>query len=969
MAGEQNEQNQQDGSFQLNRDLSSAQIPEIPQAEQIQYATQQPLRNTVYTYGTSIEPVNPSALPEKLKRFFTKPLGKIILFTVLFLGIAAMIMYSTNSVGLQGSFNSSIEVPPQEKKEVDKPAAATPAADSPAAPVVTSIEPTSIKPGATDSPITLKGKNLAFLNANPKAITSNSDTIISAGYTDNVSQDGTSIRIFVNVKKDASGPTKVTIKNDAGGSADFTINIDGAPTPPLATNPTITSIVPDTIKPGDSDKGITLTGTNLAFLSQNIKAITFDDPLVASAGYTDGFIDGKIGHIFLNVDKKITEGAKKITITNDKNESASFSINIKSASSPKPQNTPPLAPTWTAPAAAAELSLTDLAKIQFTWTAGVDADKSPSPTPNYQFAIIKGELTDQQEITTIFDTTKTTATAANEKFGFAWFVKWTEKAPQEEIQKLLGLTNCVNDIGNNNFAYFCNKFMVPAKILSTMKEGQKYTAIVQQGDGDVGSAYATTVFSIKKQEDCPTDQYYIKDSKNAGCKKIPSFKGAFVQTGFICGLYKTILDNKENSYRINTETKATLKTNLDTQCTKKPDAITNTCLTKMTYIPSGKTLCEPLKIITDPILAKDVCDQYIAEKNNKSLSADTGKQIATIMGAQCKPKLCPTGKFLNGLLVPDNCVDVISFPTKLSDYEVTKSCNTLKAISDAVTALATYQIDQATFDMIKKVSKSDDCAQKFPAADVKDPLKNPSNNSSVENNKTICEKGFYFEGKDCKKLPTLTSASLAEIDSNCKLYSDLLSGKTDGKLEPSTKLQIKELAGNVLCEQATKYTADDDTSTAPPSPGSAKKSFNQSTANDDTSTAPPSLGMATKKTVVQEPKLQPTLQPVQSNVLDSLNEAPPSLSYSPPKPKVAPTLPAAWTTTPKSATPAATYTPQTPKYYEPLPATQTTNYQPTHPVAGSYIPRSTAKTGPEIWIYSFGLAFATIGARKWKNRR
>lgn len=1153
------EQNQQNEQFNL-------QLPEIPETtaqnapatDQIQYASQEvpqapvasyatpetsaPLQYATpgYSYTQATQPLsNPNTLQEKLKLFFTKPLGKIILFTLLFLGIAGMIMYSTNSVGLKGSFidkktggikyiyNETVLVPSKSDKNVwEKAKIAHTTKNEELGYLITDsnekseyipemqIAPLDIHP--TTNFIKKGGQFIAESQYNPGKFYSitvkqlNSDGTVTATTNDDqteynklelkniyipggdlakivvqesaaitvgskvlgnwesntnrwsqavitkVNSDGTfdikyddgdiknnrkksqivdlnqkhpvslkagQIVIYKHPSKDewynaliigeenkyqamlvgvevegkdpiienvnlqnayltlegvkemdgaafvgdlskpqtGSGATTLITGTTAGALLGITSGIS-------LTMPIVTSIEPATAKPGESDKGILLTGSNLSFLTQNTKAITFDDPNITSSGYTDGFgSDGKSGHIFLNIDKKTTPGTKKITITNDKKEAATFTLTIVGQpTTPVPENKPPLAPAWNAPAATAELSTADLAKTEFKWTAGVDPDSAPSKTPNYQFAIIKGEITDQSEITKIFTDT---AAEANKKYELAWIVRWTEKSALEEMQKLLNLTNCVADIGGGNVAFICNKFMIPSSTQLLMKEGQKYTAIVQQGDGAIGSPYATTTFSLKKQEDCPTDQYYIKDSKNAGCKKIPNFKGAFAQAGFICGLYKTILTNPDNGYRLSDDTKTTLQANLDTQCSKKPDAVTNTCLTKMTYIPKGKTLCEPLKIITDPLLSKDVCDQYTAEKDNKSLSSDTTKQLITILGVQCKPKVCPTGKFLNGPSVPENCATVITFPTKLSNYDTTKSCNTMKKISESpsATALSTYQIDQPTLDQIKLVAASEGCNPKqLPAAPVtEDKPKDPD--TKITDNKTstdpaTCSKGYYLSpptgpsavpstAKDCKKLPDLIMlTSISEIGDACKLYKDLSSGKLDGKLDAATTLQVNDFSQNVLCDQAITSTpkppADPVISVAPVAP-SAPVAF------ESADSAPPSLSMPSKK-------------PAPSNILSSVSEAPPSLSFTPTPTAPAQTLIEDYIPPVKSSKPA---TPSKPRYYEPLPKPQTANYQPAHPVAGSYVPRSTAKTGPEMWIYPFGLAFATIASRRWNRRR
>ncbi len=1037
------EQNITDGSFNLNQDLAS-QLPAvppqtigIPATDQIiyapadapqppttvQYANPAAINQTSYAYSAAASTIDPNSMMGKIKTFFTKPLGKVLLFTALFLSLGAMIMYSTGSVGLKGSFVNEAT-----------------------APTITSIEPDSVKPGDSDKGIKLNGTNLAFLTQNIKAITFDDPNITSSGYTDGFVADGTTGHIFLNIKKETTpGTKKITITNSNGDSATFDLKVISD-----ALTPSITSVSPAIVYGTDGyDTPFTINGSNLKDATAFFLKNSDGDDLV-SFGYLDKVAsdDTKIvGKLY--VGKKATPGLKELTVKNSAGNTVSSLLEVKQNSSTSPTassltatpttllpgntatltikgtnlkgttlsgkdmtfivpeplmnsdtsltvktyveptaaagtrdititntggsyiypkaitvvsaNKPPLAPIWNAPAPNAELSLADLAKTEFKWTPGVDSDQGPSKTPNYQFAIIKGEIADQAEILKIFTGAKADI---NTKYGFAWITKWAEKATQEEIQKLIG-GSCIMDI-NGNSSYTCEKFVIPATIAATMKEGQKYTAIVQQGDGATGSPYATTVFTMKKAEECPTNQYYIKDSKNSGCKKIPNFQGAFVQAGFICGLYKTILANPDNAYHLNSETKASLQTNISSQCSKKPDAVTNTCLTKMTYVPVGQALCEPLKIITDPALSKDVCDQYVVEKDNKSLSADTVKQIATIMGVQCKPKICPTGKFLNGILVPDDCADVMTFPTKITSYAIGKSCETMKIIAEATDALSIYRIDQPTLDQIKLAAKSEGCNPKFPAADDSSKA---GKTAIITSTITACAKGYYLPitpstllEKNCKVLPNLELiTSIADISDACKLYKDLVSGKIDGKMDAETTLRVQKSANDTLCDNTIMPTPKD------------------TTLESADELAPPTLTMQLPVNTIVQPQSQPQQQQVQSNALDSLvstanNEAPPSLGY--------PSQQQAVVAAPKQQVAVST-----PRQYEALPTNQTVNYQPRYPVAdtrgsasaagtpagaslgGSYVPRTTAKTGPEMWIYSFGLAFATIGSRRRKNKK
>lgn len=856
-----------------------------------------------------------------------------------------------------------------------------PPSDSSSSPTVTSftVTPTQLLPGETGvilikgtnlKGLTLSGTDMTFLAHEPLA---NNDTSYTAKvYVELTAKSGARDIVLTNEKKQNTTQKNALTVADSGLSVGAKVLGNWKSQPFKWSQATITKINTDStfnISYGPNDDVNNLPITSLAPLATHPSAtdLKIGSQVVAASPNT-------AGAYYTSTVKKINASANPVTLDLTTNDDQTLyaaltldKIFIPGGDTKKiivtvPENKPPLAPTWNAPAPTAELSTTDLAKTEFKWTAGLDPDSAPSKTPNYQFAIIKGEITDQSEIGKIFSGT---AAEANKKYDLAWIVRWTEKPALEEMQKLINLNNCIADIGGGNVAFICNKFIIPSNIQSLMKEGQKYTAIVQQGDGEKGSPYAVTTFSLKKQEDCPADQYFITDSKNSGCKKIPNFKGAFAQAGFICGLYKTILTNPDNSYRLNDDTKTNLQASLDTQCSKKPDAVTNTCLTKMTYIPKGKTLCEPLKIITDPLLSKDVCEQYTSEKDNKSLSPDTTKQITTILAGQCKPKICPTGKFLNGPSVPENCAAVMTFPTKLSNYDTTKACNTMKKIAESTLALATYQIDQPTFDQIKLTAASEGCNPKQqPAAPVtEDKPKDQTADTKITDTKTsdpaTCSKGYYLPlsttpavslstAKDCKKLPDLIMlTSITDIGDACKLYKDLTSGKLDGKLDAPTTLQVKDFSQNVLCDQAITSTPSAQTAPVQPLSPAAPVAF------ESADSAPPSLSMPSKK-------------PLQTNVLSSVaSEAPPSLSFTPTSSAPAQTLIEDYIPPSKPSRPA---TPSKPRYYEPLPKPQTTNYQPAHPVAGSYVPRATAKTGPEMWIYSFGLAFATIGSRKWKKK-
>ncbi|MCX6733615.1 MAG: hypothetical protein NTX63_02270 [Candidatus Peregrinibacteria bacterium] len=1070
MANEQNT----DGAFDLNQNLAN-QLPEMPQGAaqettvqqvvgtpvgQIQYASSDVVPQAIpqavryvaptaanqassYAFGANASVSNPNSMVGKLKSFFAKPLGKIMLFTVLFLGVAGLIMYSTSSVGLKGSFidqttgakvfavgdkvlgnwesNANAWSPATITKvntdgtydiHYDDGTDKTSRTKKQLADMAQ--HPTEVKIGqiivykhptkdewynglvigdesGNPTLIQIVGAAADDTSVNkPIAVDLNSAYLTLDGYKEigNEVFTGSAPVSSNNLITLTTLPNYTGIMASLGVTAGATTTA-GANKPPLA--PAWTAPAPnadialaDLAKtefkwtPGvDADQGpsktpnyefaiikgavmdqtemgkvFTSTGDEIskkydfAWVVAWTEKTALDEmqKLIGATNCVADIGDGKVDYtcnkfvIPPNVLAQMKEGEKFTAIVQQGDGAAGSPYAAITFTIKKPANKPPLTPAWTAPAPNADIALADLAKTEFKWTPGVDADQGPSKTPNYQFAIVKGELADQAEITKIFTDTDA---SANKKYDFVWITRWTEKAAQEEMQKLIGATNCIADIGGGNTSYICEKFMIPSNVLAQMKEGQKFTAIVQQGDGAVGSPYATTIFSVKKAEDCPVDQYYIKDSKNSGCKKIPNFKGAFTQAGFICGLYKTILGNPDNAYHLSSDTKATLQTNIESQCSKKPDAVTNTCLTKMTYVPEGKALCEPLKIITDPALSQDVCDQYIAEKDNKSLSADTTKQIATIMGVQCKPKICPTGKFLNGSLVPDDCESILSFPTKFSPYNVAKSCETMKAIAVSTDALSTYQIDQSTLDQIKAVATSDGCSPTLPAAnDASKTADTTTTTTATTDTKTVvtaataCDKGMYLAGTsiatDCKKLPDLMMlTSISDISSACQLYKDLTSGKIDGKMDAATALQAKDFSVNVLCDQTISPT--------PPV-----------STNDS---APPSLTFQPPvKTVVQS---QP--QNTQANVLGSL-----PISTTPASSSVTQTAP-----TPVLSAAAST----TPKSYEALPANQTMNYQPALPVAGSYIPRTTAKTGPEMWIYSFGLAFATIGSRKWKHKK
>lgn len=1026
---------------------TSAQTP--PQSN-LQYADPAYAGQPAYGYGTTLSTINPNTLSGKIQIFFRKPLGKIILFTVLFLGIAGMIIYSTNSVGIKGSFVASDTGTTQTAADQATTSTAT---QTPAATPYKvgdkvlgqwDSNPNQWSP-ATLTAINMDGTyNIHYDDGTDKtnrtkaqiADPSKHPTEVKVGqivvykhpfkeewYTGLVLSDDTSGKIIYSVMivGDTSTKDALTVPlnlnnisltfegvkemDSAMFVGDLTKPIVSAtpvganqpPKDPVWTSPAGGAEIPlaDLAKTefkwtAGADDSTSTPNFRFAMVKGDVK--NFAEMEKVFSGKADE-LNAKYGFVWItqwtekeaisellklpglekcsapygtgglqyvctkflipqDVLSAMKPGEKYTTIVQQGDGEKSSSFVKTSFTIKKPDNVLPLAPVWAAPAANADLSLTDLAKTEFKWTAGVDSDKAPSATPNFRFAVIKGEVADQSEIAKIFSSP---AASVGAKYGLAWIVQWTEKDELLNMQKLLGLTNCVADIGGGNVSYNCNKFIIPSEVLSAMEQGQKYTAITQQGDGKDGSPFASMIFSVQKPPDCPTDQYYIKDSKNSGCKRIPSYKGAFVQTGFICGLYKTILDNPTNSYRLGADTKITLQTGLDSQCSKKPDAVTNTCLTKMMYIPTGSTLCEPLKIITDPALSKDVCDQYVAEKDNPSLSVDTTKQIATIMGNQCKPKICPTGKFLNGISAPDNCEDVLSFPTKMSSYNVGKSCSTMKTIADAADALTVYRIDQATLDQIKIVAKGDDCTPKLPSANEK-PVDASETTGTQDVTGTMCSKGYYLAGtsipKDCKKLPDLISlTSINDINDACKLYKDLSSGKIDGKMDMGTTIQVKDSAANILCDQATPVTPETPVVT-PEIPAETPIS----PADMSVDASPPSLSMQPKPVAIVE-QLVTQPQQTQANVLGTLpaandNEAPPSLSAPVPQPQAQPSAPAA-----------------APRYYEALPASQATNYQPAHPVAGSYVPRSTAKTGPEMWIYSFGFAFATIGSRKWKNRK
>lgn len=889
-----NEQNIPDGAFQLNQDLAASQPPVVPQqatgiptTDQIIYAsadTSQP---------PAVQYTDPNSTMGKLKAFFAKPIGKVILFTLLFLGIAGMIMYSSSSVGIQGSFVGSRGVTDTTETRIT--------ADGEA--------PT--RPGAgVDVPSDVRSTPL------PPSSLANPDIVKPAPDKLHEPLQGLAVKFY-------------------GSSLDFSSkNINNVSTLKDDKGNYVWNYV-FSITPKGDDKNVIWQSS---WVGDNSSLSISPDPEGCHATLSIGKVwKCSSGHItFSEADQAKFATGTYVFHASVGDGVAGGEATVEFAVVVK--NKPPAAPVWTAPAINAEIAIADLAKTEFKWTPGVDSDNGPSKTPNYQFAIIKGEIADQTEVQKIFAATKA---EANTKYDFVWITRWAEKGTQEEIQKLTGGV-CVIDI-NGNSNYTCENFVIPTNILATMKEGMKYTAIVQQGDGEVGSSYATTVFSIKKAEECPTNQYYIKDSKNSGCKKIPNFQGAFSQAGFICGLYETILSNPDNAYRLSSDTKQSLQTNINSQCSKKPDVATNTCLTKMTYVPASKALCEPLKIITDPALSKDVCDQYAVEKNNKSLSADTVKAIATIVGAQCKPKICPTGKYLDGILVPDDCVDVIAFPTKSSQYTIGKSCDTVKKIAASTDALSVYKIDQPTLDQIKIVAKSEGCNPKAPVLPAAGTTTSTPGKTATT---ATCAKGYYLPtagvsvDKDCKALPDLNLiTSIAEISDACKLYKDLTSGAVNGKMDAETTLRAKASVNDTLCENTIESTPKTAASTL--------------VTADSVSEAPPSLiYQPPVKTIVQT-----QIPPVQANVLGSLPAASNNASL------------AVQTSQTASTTKAPSPTLAAPKQYEALPINQVTNYQPVYPVAGTYVPRKTAETGPEMWIYSFGFAFATIGSRKWKNRK
>jgi|GEM_PF-3065067 hypothetical protein len=584
-------------------------------------------------------------------------------------------------------------------------------------------------------------------------------------------------------------------------------------------------------------------------------------------------------------------------------------------------NEPPQAPTWVLPDVAKELALEDLEKTEFIWTAGTDPDSGPKTKQNFQFAIIKGELTDQKEIADAFSALDAEVA---KKYEFAWLARWTDKKVFDDTQKLTGDTTCIEDMGASTFIYTCTKFKLPIDIAKQIKGGQKYTVIAQGSDGKSSSPYALLVLTIKKADNCPLNQYYISDSKNGGCKKVPSAVGAFSQAGFICSVYKTIATNPDNSYRLSAETKTALQKNIDADCSKKPDD-KKICQAKMTFLPKDKELCEPFKSIVDPALSKDVCDQYGAEKSNPSLSQDTKKQIETNLTTACKPKICPTGKYLNGPSVPENCEPIAEISTIASPFDKSKACEAMKKIaaSDSA-ALETFKMDQLTLDQIKAVAKSEACnpkpkaealapppslsASPFVMASTEIQKENKTTSSSTE-----CPQGKYLSGTtipiDCKAVPDLFTLSAADIPNACALYRKLNTAALDGKMDTATRQQVKKMSENVLCYEENK-------------------------AKSSGSTPPPSL------TTSATPQIS---QPTSQTVRQSRTVADSSI------------------TTTEYGNPNSVAV-------EPLTYGQANIIQPRHPVSGSSLPDSTSSTGPELWIYAYGALAAYFGSQTFKKK-
>lgn len=924
------EQNKPNGSFEFSGNLSE-QLPEMPQADEVnapivyQDAAAQNQEAPVMTaqspspvYAPTVQstPLFQTQKPSAFQTFFTKPLGKILLFTVLFLAVGGMIMFSTGSIGLKGSFVDTTPV------------------------VFTAATPTPAVEQGKKVTVHITGSNLmdskiaaaeGLTVSNDKYTDTSIDFDVSASATATVGS--ASIAIVTGDGKDHTQPITIAAAGDAGGTP-----ADDKP----KTVPAVTPGKPVWLTPKTDEKikHDSLLGYSFTFTPSDPAAGNYEWVLIHAETASEDFINkltltspefvgGSVASqvtvspapfnikeiTYLSADK-LKDGDKYVMAIRGKNVD---STGANPAYSPygtvsftlTSNNTPPNPPAWTAPAISAELALSDLAKTEFKWTPGTDPD-TKLPASNFQFAVVKGEVTDQVEIKNIFTGTEADT---NKKYDFAWIVRWTEKETQLAIQKLLGKTDCSVVAGDTSI-YVCNSFMITPGDAAKMKAGQKYTAIVQQSDGKDGSTYATLTFSVKTPENCAANEYYITDSKNSGCKKIPSFKGAFVQTGFICGLYKTIIGEPNNSYRLSSDTKTSLQTNLDAGCGQKP--VDNICKTKMTYLPAGKTMCEPLKVITDLTLTDDVCAQYTAEKTNASLSPDTATQLGTLLGGQCKPKICPAGKFLDGVSAPDGCKDVLVIPSKLSDFDLNKSCVTMKTIAESSDAIATYKIDQTTLDQIITVSKDPACsaAATLASADVKKEDKSSTQTGT-------CQVGEYFD-TTCKKIPDLTIlADQAEITAACTLYTDLLSKKIDGKMDATTTQMVQSDADNVLCNQAPP-TLDQVTV-------EADKVIVDNTVKEDTTTKTETVAVVI---------------PQDTSAADA-SATPPSLTTAP--------------VTTSTADNTVVVVP------EALASNLTAPVQAMLRPTARSLPKKTSETGPEMWIYSIGAIIAVAGSRKTKK--
>lgn len=195
-------------------------------------------------------------------------------------------------------------------------------------PAITSFSPSEAELGKTID-FEIKGTNLfdvVDISIGPTAVGTNTTMKV-----ENTSIKG-SIKIWNSI---GDGPKDVSVKTSKGKIiiAATKFNVKPASTSlSVSTAPTITDYSPKTVKAGDNDVGISLTGTNLKFLSgENKSAVTFENGL-SYPGYGPQSDDEKSGVIFLNVDKSAS-GSKKVTITNPKGEKAELTLTIQSAGS------------------------------------------------------------------------------------------------------------------------------------------------------------------------------------------------------------------------------------------------------------------------------------------------------------------------------------------------------------------------------------------------------------------------------------------------------------------------------------------------------------------------------------------------------------------------------------------------------------------------------------------------------------